>query len=190
ADRGLGGGDLGAGRFRLAHDHVFELFEPLGGDRHDIGSLLSNRCPGLLWSRPSILTVGFDQKTGNIPAIVARSDRKGAGRAPESLTSVGNSAIFHWVRSRLGAGLPRSPQDSAGPKGSRTLEFWSFSGPTQARAADRLAGDRDRQGNGRSAAQVPGRQCQAKGAGGPQRIGRLKATPGAEQIASRTRPDC
>ncbi len=26
ADRGLGGGDLRAGRFRLAHDHVFELF--------------------------------------------------------------------------------------------------------------------------------------------------------------------
>src|SRR5262249_25331497 len=55
-----------------------------------------------------------------------------AGRAPESLTTVGDYAIFHWVRSRLGAGLPRSPQDSAGPKGSRTLEFLSFSGPTQA----------------------------------------------------------
>src|SRR5215469_8295173 len=56
----------------------------------------------------------------------------GRGCAPESLTTVGDYAIFHWVRSRLGAGLPRSPQDSAGPKGSRTLEFSSFSGPTQA----------------------------------------------------------
>jgi len=73
ADRGLGGGDLGAGRFGLAHDHVFELFEPLGGNRHDISSLLSNRCPGLLWSGPSIQPVGFDQKTCNIRAIVARS---------------------------------------------------------------------------------------------------------------------
>src|SRR5262249_44661898 len=59
-DRGLGGGDLGAGRFGLAHDHVFELFEPLGGNGHDISSLLSNRCPGLYGpdrqSSPSELT--------------------------------------------------------------------------------------------------------------------------------------
>src|SRR5262245_15758129 len=52
ADRGLGGGDLAAGRFRLAHDHVFELFQPFVGDRHEINSLLSNRCPApALWSK-------------------------------------------------------------------------------------------------------------------------------------------
>src|SRR5262249_22188369 len=115
----------------------------------------------------------------------------GRGCAPESLTTVGDYALVHALRSRLGAGLPRSPQDSAGPKGSRTLEFWSFSGPTQARAAaDRLAGDHDRQGNSRSAAQVPGRQWQTKGAGCTQLIVRLKAAPGTETIASRMRPDC
>src|SRR5262249_24996824 len=115
----------------------------------------------------------------------------GRGCAPESLTTVGDYAIFHWVRSRLGAGLPRSPQDSAGPKGSRTLELLSFSGPTQARAAaDKLAGDRDRQGNSRSAAPVPGRQWQTKGAGCTQLLVRLKAAPGAESIASRMGRDC
>ena len=46
ADRGLGGGDLRAGRLRLAHDHVFELFQPFGGYRHDISSLLSGCYPG------------------------------------------------------------------------------------------------------------------------------------------------
>src|SRR5262245_15353097 len=56
----------------------------------------------------------------------------GRGCAPESLTTVGDYAIFHWVRSRLGAGLPRSPQNSAGPKGSQTLEL---SGSPQAWAA-------------------------------------------------------
>src|SRR5262249_3797388 len=115
----------------------------------------------------------------------------GRGCAPESLTTIGDYAIFHWVRSRLGAGLPRSPQDSAGPKGSRTLEFLSFSGPTQAWAeVDRLAGDRDRQGNSRSAAQVPGRQWQTKGAGCTQLIVRLKAGPGTATNASRRPPDC
>jgi hypothetical protein len=54
ADCGLGGGDLGADRFRLAHDHVFELFQPFGGYRHVISSLLSDRRPCRLWSRPSI----------------------------------------------------------------------------------------------------------------------------------------
>ena len=53
ADRGLGGGDLGAGRFRLAHDHVFELFQPIAGYGHDVNSLLSDPSstlrPGLGW---------------------------------------------------------------------------------------------------------------------------------------------
>ena len=75
---------------------------------------------------------GIDQKTCNIRAIVAHNGGCGAVRARESLTTVGDYAIFHWVRSRLGAGLPRSPQNSAGPKGSQTLEL---SGPTQAWAA-------------------------------------------------------
>src|SRR6516165_11525030 len=128
---------------------------------------------------------GIDQKTCNIRAIVAHNGGCGAVRARESLTTVGDYAIFHWVRSRLGAGLPRSPQDSAGPKGSRTLELLSFSGPTQAwAAADRLACDRDRQGNSHSAAQVPGRQWQTKGGGCAQLIVRLKASPDDEAIAS------
>src|SRR5262245_65484607 len=80
----------------------------------------------------SIQPVGFDQKTCNIRAIVARSGGWRAARASESLTTAGDYAIFHWVRSRLGAGLPRSPQNSAGPKGSQTLEL---SGPPQAWAA-------------------------------------------------------
>src|SRR6516165_6955559 len=75
---------------------------------------------------------GIDQKTCNIRAIVARNGGCGAVAARESLTTVGDYAIFHWVRSRIGAGLPRSPQNPAGPKGSQTL---NFSGPAQARAA-------------------------------------------------------
>src|SRR2546430_17568168 len=66
----------------------------------------------------------IDQKTCNIRAIVARNSGCGAVGAHESLTTVGDYAIFHWVRSRLGAGLPRSPQNSAGPKGSQTLELF------------------------------------------------------------------
>ncbi len=31
ADRGLGGGDLSTGQFRGAHDHVFQLLEPVSG---------------------------------------------------------------------------------------------------------------------------------------------------------------
>jgi hypothetical protein len=77
------------------------------------------------------------------------------------------------------------------PKGPRTLAVLSFSDPTQASAAaDRLACDRDRQENSRSAAQVPGKQWQTKGRGCAQLIVRLKAAPGTATIASRTRPDC
>ncbi len=35
ADGGLGGGDLRPRRFRCAHNHVFELFQPVTGYRHD-----------------------------------------------------------------------------------------------------------------------------------------------------------
>jgi len=42
------------------------------------------------------------------PATQARS---GGGCRLESLTTAGDYAIFHWVRSRLGATLPRSPQN-------------------------------------------------------------------------------
>src|SRR5215831_20934805 len=124
----------------------------------------------------SIQPVGFDQKTCNIRAIVARSGGWRAARASESLTTAGDYAIFHWVRSRLDAGLPRSPQNSAGPKGSRTLEFLSFSGPTQAWAVDKLARDHGRQENSRSSAQVPGKQWQTKGRGCAQLIVRLRAS--------------
>ena len=41
ADRGLGGGDLRARRFGRAHDHVFQLFQPVSGCRHVICSLSS-----------------------------------------------------------------------------------------------------------------------------------------------------
>ena len=41
ADRGLGGGDLRGRRLRLAHDHIFELFQPIAGYRHDLSSLSS-----------------------------------------------------------------------------------------------------------------------------------------------------
>jgi hypothetical protein len=47
ADGGFGGGDLGPRRLGLAHDHVFQLFEPFGGYRHDISSLLSGCYPGV-----------------------------------------------------------------------------------------------------------------------------------------------
>ncbi len=48
-DRGFRGGDLGAGRFRLAHDHVFELFQPIGGCGHEISSFSSIHCSSRLW---------------------------------------------------------------------------------------------------------------------------------------------
>src|SRR5262252_4257306 len=89
---------------------------------------------------------GIDQKTCNIRAIVARNGGRGAVGARESLTTVGDYAIFHWVRSRLGAGLPRSPQNSAGPKGSQTLEL--FRSDPGLGSADRLA--HDQHGNSRS----------------------------------------
>src|SRR6516164_8179382 len=87
---------------------------------------------------------GIDQKTCNIRAIVARNCGRGAVGARESLTTVGDYAIFHWVRSRLGAGLPRSPQNSAGPKGSQTLELFrsnpGLGGGGNARLQSRPAG--------------------------------------------------
>jgi hypothetical protein len=46
----------------LAHDHVFELFQPFGGYRHVISSLLSDRRPGRLWSKPSIQPMGLTKK--------------------------------------------------------------------------------------------------------------------------------
>src|SRR5499427_8585289 len=125
---------------------------------------------------------GIDQKTCNIRAIVAHNGGRGAVGARESLTTVGDYAIFHWVRSRLGAGLPRSPQNSAGPKGSQTLELFRSS-PGMG-SADRLARDRDQQGKQPVSAQVPGRQCQTKGRGCAQLIVRLKPSPaggGAEE---------
>ena len=37
ADRGLGGAHMRGGRFRRAHDHVFEFFEAFAaGHRHDV----------------------------------------------------------------------------------------------------------------------------------------------------------
>src|SRR5262249_44866859 len=84
---------------------------------------------------------GIDQKTCNIRAIVAHNGGCGAVRARESLTTVGDYAIFHWVRSRIRAGLPRSPQNPAAPKESQTLELVR-SAPGVG-SADRLARDRD-----------------------------------------------
>ena len=49
ADRCFRGSDLGAGRFRLAHDHVFEVFQPIGGCGHEISSFSSIHCAGQLW---------------------------------------------------------------------------------------------------------------------------------------------
>src|SRR6516225_8442412 len=114
----------------------------------------------------------IDQKTCNIRAIVARSGGYRAVRARESLTTHGDYAIFHWVRSRLGAGLPRSPQDSAGPKGSQTLELFR-SNPGLGVGGNARLQSRP-QGNSHSAAQVPGRQWQTKAAGCTQLIVRLK----------------
>src|SRR5215467_14574009 len=91
---------------------------------------------------------GIDQKTCNIRTIVAHNGGCGAVRARESLTTVGDYAIFHWVRSRIGAGLPRSPQNPAGPKESQTLEL--FRSDPGLGSADRLARDHDQQGNSRS----------------------------------------
>ena len=72
ADRGLGGSDLRAGRFGLAHNHVFELFQPIAGYGHDVNSLLSTCSiydPGRLVVRiSSPRSVRFDQKTCNIRA--------------------------------------------------------------------------------------------------------------------------
>jgi len=68
ADCSLGGGDLGACRLRLTHDHVFELFQPFGGYRHDISSLLSGCYPGVSGSGSPIQADRVDQKTCNIRA--------------------------------------------------------------------------------------------------------------------------
>src|SRR5262249_20539289 len=138
-----------------------------------ISSLLSDRRPDRLWSRPSIEPIGLTKKGATFgPLSRATVDAEAVG-ARESLTIVGDYAIFHWVRSRLGAGLPRSPQNSAGPKGSQTLEL--FRSDPGLGSADRLARDRDQQGKQPVTAQVPGRQCQTKGRGGAQLIVRLNS---------------
>src|SRR6516162_9948084 len=118
---------------------------------------------------------GIDQKTCNIRAIVAHNGGCGAVCARESLTTVGDYAIFHWVRSRIGAGLPRSPQNPAGPKGSQTLEL--FRSDPGSGSADRLLAIATSRGKQPVSAQVPGRQCQTKGRGCAQLIVRLKPSP-------------
>src|SRR5262249_33969280 len=82
-----------------------------------------------------------------------------------------------------GAGLPRSPQNSAGPKGSQTLELFrsnpGLGGAGNARLQSRPAEKQH------SAAQVPGKQWQTKGRGCTQLIVRLKGSP--RQAARRSR---
>src|SRR5262249_51907527 len=109
--------------FRLAHDHVFELFEPLGGDRHDISSLLSNRCPGLLWSRPSIQPVGFDQKTCNIRAIVARSCGWGAGAPPNPSQLLEITPFFTGCEPASAQVCHDRPRTRPGRKGRERLSY-------------------------------------------------------------------
>src|SRR5262249_56815446 len=116
------GGCWGACRLGRAHYLVLEFVHPLGGNRHDISSFcyltVVRACYGPDGQfSPSDLT---KKRATFGPLSHAAVDRARVA-PPESLTTVGDYAIFHWVRSRLGAGLPRSPQDSPGPKRCRTL---------------------------------------------------------------------
>src|SRR5262245_2198157 len=93
ADRGLGGGDLGAGRFRLTHDHVVELLNHFSaGYRHLCAPVGRGLLLGFLRSRwllampscgaPSSLSVPADQTSCNIRATARK---RGPGRSPPSI---------------------------------------------------------------------------------------------------------
>src|SRR5262249_32984722 len=83
-----------------SNDHVFELFEPFGGYRPVIGAPCYLTVVRAGYGQTVDLAHGIDQKTCNIRAIVARNCGCGAVRARESLTTAGDYAIFHGVRSR------------------------------------------------------------------------------------------
>src|SRR5919204_4516450 len=64
--------------------------------------------------------IRFDQKTCNIRAMRIRARARLSARI---LTVAGDYGIFHWVRSRLGASLPRSPQNPGRSDRSRMFEL-------------------------------------------------------------------
>src|SRR5262249_23043292 len=165
ADRRLRGGDLGAGRFRLANDHVFELFQPVGGCSHEISSFSSIHCSRRLWLR------SCRQARRTRPKNVQHwghtlSKQPRSGRRLESLATLGDYAIFHWVRSRLDAGLTRSPQNpDRSTEARERLNSLGFSGqPRVCPRGDRFARNHDPVETAVTT-QVPGRQWQTKGAG-------------------------
>src|SRR5262249_50630019 len=132
ADRGLGGGDLGAGRFRLAHDHVCELFQPFGGYRHVISSLLSHRRPCRLWSSPSFEPIGLTKKRATFGPL-SRAAVDAERLAPPNPSHLLEITLFFTGCDPASAQVCHDrPRTRPGRKGRKRL---NFSGPTQPWAA-------------------------------------------------------
>src|SRR5215475_14204132 len=123
ADRGLGGGDLRARRLRLAHDHIFELFQPIAGYRHDLSSLSSIRDLRRLTSNASPSPSNLTKKRATFgPRAYAPVQH-----FPPESSHLGEITVFFTgcdpVSAQVCHHRPRTP---AAPIGRESLNSLSF----------------------------------------------------------------
>src|SRR5262249_30525005 len=113
-------------------DHVFELFQPFGGYRHVISSLLSDRRRCRLWSSPSIEPIGLTKKRATFGPL-SRATVDAARLAPANPSQPLEITLFFPGCDPHSAQVCHyRPRTRPGRKGRKRL---SFSGPTQAWAA-------------------------------------------------------
>src|SRR5262245_7641601 len=185
ADRGLGGGDLGAGRFRLAYDHVLELFQPIGCYRHDISSLSSIYRPARL-----LFSLAKSSLTKKHASFGPRAHWAYAN--PSQLLEI--TLFFTGCDSasaQLYHDLLRTP---AGPTGRECLNSLSFFGPAVAgqekvsslppRAQGKTAGrpHKFQAHNGRRGSRLHSTHREAASASKPWPRGRFASAQGARTV--------